>query len=104
MGHARALLPLDKNMQIKLAEKIVARQLTVREIENLIRNLQEPSDSKKMKNILSESFLTIQASISKHLGQKVSLAPGSKGGGKMVIHYKSRAELDKLIAYLDRKS
>jgi len=49
MGHARALLALDAAQQIIVATQVVARKLSVRETENLIKNLNKPSPTSQSK-------------------------------------------------------
>lgn len=47
MGHARALLALDKTEQITAANQISAKKMSVREAENFVKRLQNGSDSNK---------------------------------------------------------
>ena len=50
MGHARALIGYDKDKQIKLANKIIAENLSVREVESIVKGRVSKSKNTK-KNI-----------------------------------------------------
>ncbi len=47
MGHARALLPLEKVEQIKLAEEIIKKALSVRQVEALVERIKNRKKSPK---------------------------------------------------------
>lgn len=99
MGHARALLTLPETMQIDVAEKIVERQLSVRETENFIRQLQTPL-LPSAKKPLDPDIIKLQDVLSKQLKMKVAIQCNVKGKGKLVIHYRNLTELDRLLAHL----
>ena len=44
MGHARALLPLEKVEQIKLAEEIIKKALSVRQVEALVERIKKQKE------------------------------------------------------------
>jgi ParB family chromosome partitioning protein len=100
-GHARALLALDDGEAIqRAADQVVARELTVRQTEELVRRLQsadaaravvaaaEPADDPDVSYTrrLEEAFRDA-------LGTKVSLSRGRRGG-KLVVHFYSDEELN----------
>src|SRR5690606_34211473 len=101
MGHARALLSLSSDEQRELARQIVARGLTVRQTEAMVRKVQEdktkgpvaappgPSaDIKRLQNDLSDT-----------LGAGVQIQHNAKGKGKLVISYNNLDELDGILAH-----
>ena len=96
MGHARTLITLPENAQLEMARIIIGRGLSVRETENMVRRLQEPT-SKKSK-FLDPDILHLQDSLSKQLKLKVAIQCNAKGKGKLVIHYRSLAELDGILS------
>lgn len=96
MGHARTLITLPENAQLEMANIIVGRSLSVRETENMVRRLQEPS-SKKSK-FQDPDILHLQDTLSRQLKLKVAIQCNAKGKGKLVIHYRSLAELDGILA------
>jgi len=97
MGHARALLALEDDLQSNTARTVVAKDLSVRETETLIKKIQAPEkvaedkekdpDTKKLEQNLSEK-----------LGSQVTIAHNKKGKGKLVISYTNLEELDGIVA------
>lgn len=85
-GHARLLLNLDDLNQIRIANEVVKRRLTVRETEVLIR---------KLKNKRSRAKYTPLKLKSKFLGVEVYIFNGRRGG-RIVIKYKSKNEFEQL--------
>ena len=95
MGHARTLLPLPDNTQIKLAGEIVARQLSVRQTEVLVRQALNPNP----KNIKKPSpqWLEMTESISQRLNSKAEIKPGKGDTGKIIIHFDSKESLSDIF-------
>ncbi|MDB4836894.1 ParB/RepB/Spo0J family partition protein [Marinomonas sp.] len=99
MGHARALLPLEHDNQIKAASVVVTKSLSVRETERLVKTFQV--DSNKIKNTPSLPDLSEQAErISQKINASVKIQPSAKGKGKLVIEYRNPEHLELLIAEL----
>jgi ParB family transcriptional regulator, chromosome partitioning protein len=96
MGHARTLITLPESAQIEAANLIVARGLSVRETENLVRRLQSPT-TKSTKKYVDPDISHLQDSLSKQLKLRVAIQCNAKGKGKLVIHYRNLAELDNLL-------
>jgi ParB family transcriptional regulator, chromosome partitioning protein len=96
MGHARTLITLPAAAQLEAAEIMASRGLSVREAENLVRRLQsaEPAQSKAT---LDPDLLHLQETLSKQLKLKVAISCNAKGRGKLVVHYRSLAELNSLL-------
>jgi len=97
MGHARALLALSGDNQTNTAKIITAKELTVRETENLIKNVQNPKLEKELieKDINTQS---LEQNLSEKLGAKVVINHNTKGKGKLVISYTNLDELDGILA------
>lgn len=102
MGHARTLITLPEEAQLQAAKLIIERQLSVRETENMVRELQAeetPTIAKTAKPI-DPDILHLQSSLSRQLKMKVAIKCNAKGRGKLVIHYRNLTELDDLLAQL----
>jgi ParB family chromosome partitioning protein len=99
MGHARALLGLpEEDQQRQLAEKIVRQNLSVRQIEQLVKQTQEPPEP-KVKPMLDPNVAAAIARLEECLGAPVKLVErGSKG--RIEIAYGSPEELDRLYSVL----
>jgi ParB family chromosome partitioning protein len=97
MGHARALLALEKDIQSNAARTVVAKDLTVRETEALIKKIQAPEKviEEKEKDPDTKS---LEQNLSERFGSQVTIAHNKKGKGKLVISYSDLSELDSIIS------
>ncbi|MDC0379238.1 ParB/RepB/Spo0J family partition protein [Litorivicinus sp.] len=104
MGHARALLPLPENMQVKTAEDVLRSQLSVRQTETLVRRLlsddSKPDQGGDQKD---PDVSRLEAKLSDRLGASVQIKPKSGGKGHIVIEYGSLDILDGIVARLKTK-
>lgn len=101
MGHARALLGLRNGPQIKAAQQVVARGLSVRETERLVKKLGNPASSPSQRSAgLDPDTRRLQEELSEKLGAKVLFQPGKAGKGKLVISYNSLDELDGILDHI----
>ena len=100
MGHARALLALLGSTQVQAAEVVVAKGLSVRETEHLVRRMQQPSKPKTTQPELDPDIRRFQAELSEKLAAKVQIQHSAKGKGKMIIHYNSLDELEGILAHI----
>lgn len=98
MGHGRALLPLNAAQQIKIANVIVHKQLSVRETEKLVNHLEHPAAKKITKP--DRDLLRLQEDVSERLGAQVAIKPKKNGQGNIVIHYTSLDQLDDILRKL----
>lgn len=96
MGHGRALLPLNAAQQIKIANAIVQKQLSVRETEKLVNQIEHPV-AKKIKKP-DRDLLRLQEDVSERLGAQVAIKPKKNGQGNIVIHYTSLDQLDDILS------
>ena len=100
MGHARALLALSKeDVQIKAAQKVVARHMSVRETERLVKNLLE-GEPKKAPAPPSPDVERLERKLADQLGAKVAIRYNQRGKGRMVIEYNSLDELDGILNHI----
>lgn len=106
MGHARAILSLEETaMQLKAYEIVVDQELSVRKTEELVKRLtavpepigtgDKPADEEQ------EDLDELEAKLQEILGWGVQIKQGKKGGGKIVISYRSSGELDELMERID---
>lgn len=100
-GHAKALMPLEKEDMLALANKIISEELTVRQSESLVKKMLAPQ--KKPVTFDREIELALKEmenSASAAVGNKVSICHTPKNKGKVEIRYHSVAELEKIIDIL----
>ena len=98
-GHARALLSIeDGDQQYKIAMQVFDEKLSVREVEKLMKKLQN-SNEKKEKQKPEHEFIyqDMEEKIKALLGTKVTISPKANHKGKIVIDYYSDDELERLM-------
>ena len=97
MGHARALLALEDDLQTTTARTVAAKELTVRETENLVKKVLSP-----LKEVVAKekdtNTLSLEQSLSEKIGANVKIAHNKKGKGKLVINYNNLDELDGILS------
>ncbi|MRI33406.1 chromosome partitioning protein ParB [Endozoicomonas sp. OPT23] len=102
MGHARALLSLSDMEQLEAARTIVAKGLSVRQTEAMVRRmLQEKEQSKKkVQTKIDPDIKRLEDDLSDKIGASVAIQHSAKGKGKLVISYSSLDELDGVLAHI----
>ncbi len=102
MGHARALIGLDAAQQIMLANKIVQQQLSVRDVENLVKKLGAEAQAKPRKINVNRDVLALQNSLSEKIGASVNISAKANGSGTLKINYANLDQLDEIIKKMSR--
>ena len=98
VGHAKVLLGIAGPRQTSLANLVVARALSVRQTEELVRSALAGRTSGKKKPGGGRSPL--ENDLTQKLGLPVRVQAGTDGGGKLTIRYRQKSELDKLLRIL----
>lgn len=103
VGHAKVLLSVsDKEKQEELAEKAVDESISVRELENLIKNVDKKIKPKKEPDLnLKLAFETIEKNVSSILGTKVKISD-KNNKGKIQIEYYSAKDLERIIKIIEK--
>ncbi len=108
MGHARAIVSAgDESAQIAIFKKVIAEELSVREVEALVKSQKEiiKAPSKKEKGAdLAREVIAFQSKLSKQLDTKVQISSNNKGKGKIVINFSSQKQLDEIIDFIDQSN
>ncbi len=99
-GHARTLLSIeDSAVQDEVADKIIAENLSVRDVEKLVKNYGKPAKEKPVVNKELDIFYQdIAEKLKQNLGTKVQISGKGDGSGKIEIEFYTNEELDRLIA------
>jgi len=101
MGHARCLLTLDALLQRDVARTIVAKGLSVRQAEALVRKVQEEeNDTKSDAAPISSDLKNLEEGLAEHVGVPVLVQHSAKGKGKLVLKYNNLDELDGILHHL----
>lgn len=102
-GHARALVGLENAED--LAQKIIAKNLTVRQTEEMINKIKNQELNKINKAIKKDpNIKEIEKNISQILGLRVRISKAENNTGKITIAYKNPAELNSILEKLERNA
>jgi ParB family chromosome partitioning protein len=103
MGHGRALLALPPELQPGAAREAIARGLSVRETEQLVRRLVKPGKGgKAAADRQGADVRRLEQELSETVGAAVSIDHRASGKGRLVIEYASLDQLDGLLGYFRR--
>jgi ParB family chromosome partitioning protein len=103
MGHARALLSVDKTeSQVFHMKIIIEKELSVREIEKIIRDMQslDIGKTKKPRRKLPVRYQNIKDDLVEKFGTNIDLKRNTKGKGSIVISFESDEDLERIISIL----
>lgn len=96
MGHARAILTLKADAQMKIAQIVIEKSLSVRQTEQLVREWNAPKQA-AAKASLSSDLEQLTQQLSERFSASVKIDHNKQGKGKLVIHYHSLDELDGIL-------
>lgn len=107
MGHARTLINIDDpKKQINVYYKIIDNDLSVRQAEELVRQLQHEKikDPEKIerKRKLNEEFTQLSEHLNRIFSAKVSFRINELGKGKIVIPFENPEEMERILGVFDR--
>jgi ParB family chromosome partitioning protein len=100
MGHAKALVAVDsKSKQLSLLKRCVKNNLSVRQLEELVRLTSEakPKAASVVDDEYPESYGRLVELLEKFFSQDISIKRTKNGGGKIVIDFASDSDIEKFI-------
>lgn len=100
MGHARALLALSGTDQSHGARAVVARGMSVRQTESMVRSILDNQANPAIEKTLDPNIRYLQNELSQKIGAKVQINHTAKGKGKVVLSYNSLDELDGILGHI----
>lgn len=107
MGHARTLVNIENpKLQMDVYYRIVDGDLSVRQVEELVRHLQsagikDPVKREKRKK-LNEDFLQLSEHLNRIFSTKVNFRINEQGKGKIVIPFENPEEMERILGVFDR--
>lgn len=111
MGHARSLLGIeDPEVQLAFYEQVLRDQISVRELEQMVRTYNEPDTeapskqpTKQAKPLNSSEEVKLLTKRFRNLfGTKVSMTLSEKGKGKIAIPFENNDQLEHILTLLDK--
>lgn len=102
MGHARCLLGLENQHQVAAAKTVIAKGLSVRQTEALVRSLLSVKQAGKQgaSKEVDPDIRTLQDELSEKLGAEVLVEHTAKGKGRLILKYSSLDQLDGILAHI----
>jgi len=100
MGHARALIGLEGSQQIMLCEEVIQKNLSVREVEALVKNLQNSykiDSQKPSPKKINADVRQLEESLAETLGASVTIDAKKNGSGILKVHYRNLEQLDEIL-------
>ncbi|RZJ60825.1 MAG: ParB/RepB/Spo0J family partition protein, partial [Flavobacterium sp.] len=105
MGHGRAIINIeDHDAQSDIYQKIVSRNLSVRETEALVKGYQESLKPVPAKTSKAASFKVEdnhQKAFTNFFGAKVDIKADTKGKGKIVVPFHSEEDFNRIIKLIN---
>ncbi|KAB2814607.1 ParB/RepB/Spo0J family partition protein [Phaeocystidibacter luteus] len=104
MGHARALVNVeDENEQLKIYRDIIANDLSVRQVEDRVRQLKEPTRASNTSEVETpDEILELKSQLAGYFNAKVDVKRNAKGKGSLVIKFDSDRDLERIIELINR--
>ncbi|MGF1739233.1 ParB/RepB/Spo0J family partition protein [Photobacterium satsumensis] len=99
MGHARAMLALPNERQLEAAQIVVAKMLTVRGAERLVKKMLTPEPEPKVA-VANPKIEAVENQLSEQFGTQVAINQQKNGKGKIVISFEQADKLQQIIAML----
>ena len=103
-GHAKVLLSVENTSeQEKIAQELISKSLSVRELEKLVKQYIKPRKKKKSKDDKDYSlfYKEYEDRLKDILGTKVQINTKDKNKGRIEIDYYSAAELERIVELLN---
>jgi ParB family chromosome partitioning protein len=104
-GHARALLGLDDEKEmLRIAELIAKEQLSVRQVEKMVKYASNGEKAKKVKRDKKRDkyYDEVELALTQSLGRKVKVYLGKGGKGTIEFEFFGKEDLTKLAKELDK--
>lgn len=104
MGHARALVNVeDETEQLRIYRDTIANDLSVRQVEDRVRQYKNPSiSSKPESNELPEELRSLKNELAGYFNANVDVKRNAKGKGSLVIKFDSDRDLERIIELINR--
>jgi ParB family chromosome partitioning protein len=104
MGHARALINVENfEDQLSILKKCIKKQLSVRQVEELVKKLSDKKEGEKMADEeYPETYTRLVEYLEKFFNQDISIKKNTKGKGKIVIGFNSDEEIAEILKTFEK--
>jgi len=104
MGHARAFITLDdEKQQLQMLQKILEKKLSVRQVEDLVRNMLKPAKpvTSPGPKLLPSLYQQAKDRISSRFQSEVEIQLKRAGKGSIIIRFNSDEEFERLLSKMN---
>ncbi len=110
MGHARAIIGIENAvLQLEVYKRIIAEDLSVRQVEALVKEIHEGQSNSKPRNdngeeadeVYSESYQKLRTHLEKYFKTRIDVKHGPRGTGKIIISFRSEKEVEELAEKME---
>ena len=103
MGHGRALINVeDEDIQLAIYRDIIAKDLSVRKVEEIVRNMRKPPKDTTKKPVLPEAYRKLRIQLRDYFSSEVDLSREKGGKGKLVIKFENDKDLERIINIINK--
>lgn len=107
MGHAKALAGAEPKHQLTLMKQCVDKSLSVRQLEELVRSMQQQEQTNKPAPAAEEeypdSYLRLVEQLEGYFSQNISIKRSKNGGGKITIDFQNDDEINTFISRFESR-
>jgi ParB family transcriptional regulator, chromosome partitioning protein len=105
MGHARSLINIgDPKTQLKIYNRIIEQELSVRKVEELVRKLSDTSEKEIGQEHVAppRDYESLKNHLRNYFSSKVGFKRNNNGSGQIVIPFETDEDLERIIAIFDK--
>jgi ParB family chromosome partitioning protein len=104
MGHAKVLVGVEElPLQLTIYNEIIAKDLSVRDTEELVRQYTVKGTQKaKVAEKMEPQYAAVQTNLKNYLGAKVALKLSKQGTGQIVIHFSGDEDLNRILDLIEK--
>lgn len=97
MGHGRAMINIDdEKLQLSIYEKVISKNLSVRNTEKLIKSLKNPDQKRKNNKVISD-YSKEKNKTEKKFKTKVNFIFNNNNSGKIILNFNSKTDFQRII-------
>lgn len=102
MGHARALISIDDvSRQLDIFKQIIAQDLSVRKVEELVRGVGKKDSKTSTSGIVDPEIKNLQSKLSTHFGSRIAIKSDEKNRGEIKIPFQNTDDLNRILDILN---
>ncbi len=108
MGHARSIITIeDENKQVEIVREIIEKDLSVRQVENMVTRLKQEKLSEKVlkrkfSTNLPQTHIEFKNTLAKKLSTDVDIKRSIRGKGSINIAFSNDEEFERIVALLQK--